>query len=83
MHVQLVDDAAGRTLASASTAEAGLRTQLAGTGNMAAAQVIGRVIAERAQAAGVQAVVFDRAGFPYHGKAKAVAEAAREAGLTI
>jgi len=83
MHVQLVDDAAGRTLACASTAETGLRAELAGTGNVAAAHAVGRLIAERARAAGVEAAVFDRAGFPYHGKVKAVAEAAREAGLRI
>ena len=73
-----------RVLASASTAEAEMRKQLGAAGkggNVAAAQVIGKRIAERAKAAGVEQVAFDRAGFAYHGRVKALAEAAREAGL--
>ena len=73
-----------KVLASASTAEAEMRKQLGavGTGaNVSAAQVIGKRIAERAKAAGVEQVAFDRAGFAYHGRVKALAEAAREAGL--
>ena len=78
--VQLVDDRAGHTLAAASTSEKGL----AGTGrgpNAAAAAVIGRTIAERARELGVSDVVFDRGGYLYHGRVRALAEAAREAGL--
>ena len=73
-----------KVLASASTAEAEMRKQLGAAGkgaNVAAAQVIGKRIAERAKAAGVEQVAFDRAGFAYHGRVKALAEAAREAGL--
>ena len=71
-------------LASASTAEAEVRTQLGAIGkggNVAAATLIGKRIAEKAKAAGVEKVAFDRAGFAYHGRVKALAEAAREAGL--
>ncbi len=70
-----------RVIASASTVEAEVRSELKGGGNVAAAQVIGRRIAERAKAAGVVKVAFDRSGFLYHGRVKALAEAAREAGL--
>ena len=71
-------------LASASTAEAGLRKELGASGkggNVAAAQAIGKRIAEKAKAAGVEKVAFDRSGFAYHGRVKALAEAAREGGL--
>ena len=73
-----------KVLASASTAEAEMRKQLGAAGkgaNVSAAQVIGKRIAERAKAAGVEQVAFDRAGFAYHGRVKALAEAARAAGL--
>jgi len=73
-----------RVLASASTAEKDLRTELGAAGkggNAAAASLVGRRIAEKAKAAGVDKVAFDRAGFAYHGRVKALAEAAREAGL--
>ena len=73
-----------RVLATASTAEAEVRTALGGSGkggNVAAAQLIGKRLAEKAKAAGVEKVAFDRSGFAYHGRVKAVAEAAREAGL--
>ena len=73
-----------KVLASASTAVAEMRKQLGAVGkgaNVSAAQVIGKRIAERAKAAGVEQVAFDRAGFAYHGRVKALAEAAREAGL--
>ncbi|MCB0995101.1 MAG: 50S ribosomal protein L18 [Acidimicrobiales bacterium] len=76
---QVIDDLAGRTLAAASTVEATLRD--GGTGNVAAATKIGQLIAERAKAAGVDKVVFDRGGFRYHGRVAAVADAARESGL--
>src|SRR5215210_1168305 len=76
---QVIDDATGRTLAAASTHEKDLRGGT--TGNKAAASSVGRLVAERAKAAGVSLVVFDRGGFLYHGRIAAVADAAREAGL--
>ncbi len=79
---QVIDDRSGRTLAAASTVEASLRSAGA-TGNKTAAAAVGRLVAERAKAAGVTSVVFDRGGFQYHGRVAAVAEAAREAGLEL
>jgi large subunit ribosomal protein L18 len=76
---QVIDDVAGRTLAAASTVEPDLRG--GATGNKDAAATVGRLVAERAAAAGVTKVVFDRGGFLYHGRVAAVADAAREAGL--
>ena len=76
---QVIDDATGRTLAAASTHEKELRS--GATGNKEAAAGVGRLVAERAKAAGVERVVFDRGGFLYHGRIAAVADAAREAGL--
>ncbi|HKW69652.1 MAG TPA: 50S ribosomal protein L18 [Candidatus Dormibacteraeota bacterium] len=76
LYAQLIDDASSRTVAAASTLE--LKTK--GNG-MAQAQEVGKAIAAKAQAAGVQSVVFDRGGFLYHGRIKALADAAREAGL--
>jgi len=78
---QVIDDVAGRTLAAASTVEADLRGDA--TGNREAATKVGRLVAERAQAAGIDKVVFDRGGFRYHGRVAAVADAAREAGLEL
>jgi large subunit ribosomal protein L18 len=80
---QVIDDRAGRTLASASTVEADLRGSLGHTGNKDAATTVGRLVAERAKAAGVTKVVFDRGGFLYHGRVAAVADAARAAGLEL
>jgi large subunit ribosomal protein L18 len=77
---QVIDDTSGRTLASAASVEADLK-QAGGTGNRGAAQAVGRLVAERAKAAGVSKVVFDRGGFLYHGRVAALADAAREAGL--
>jgi large subunit ribosomal protein L18 len=79
IYAQLIDDEQGRTLASASTTEKDLRGQTGG--NIEAAQRVGRTIAERAQAAGIRNVVFDRGGYLYHGRVKALTDAAREAGL--
>src|SRR5690606_20151082 len=76
---QVIDDDAGVTLAAASTTEAAERAS--GGGTVEAAARVGKLVAERAKAAGVTAVVFDRGGFAYHGRVAAVAEAAREAGL--
>ena len=78
---QVIDDRAGRTLAAASTHEADLRG--GATGNKEAAEKVGRLVAERAKAAGVTKVVFDRGGFLYHGRVAAVADAARAAGLEL
>ncbi len=76
---QLIDDVSGRTIASASTVEPTLRGDA--TGNIDAAKKVGALVAERARAAGITKVVFDRGGFLYHGRVAAVADAAREAGL--
>jgi large subunit ribosomal protein L18 len=84
IYASVVSGDGARVLATASTAEAELRKLLGGAGkggNAAAAQVVGKRIAERAKAAGVERVAFDRAGFAYHGRVKALADAAREAGL--
>jgi large subunit ribosomal protein L18 len=78
---QVIDDRSGRTLAAASTHEADLRSGT--TGNKAAAEQVGKLVAERAKAAGVSQVVFDRGGFLYHGRVAAVADAARAAGLEL
>ncbi|MGE3621103.1 MAG: 50S ribosomal protein L18 [Acidimicrobiia bacterium] len=76
---QVIDDLSGRTIAAASSTEADLRA--GATGNRESAATVGRLVAERAAAAGVTAVVFDRGGFLYHGRVAAVADAARAAGL--
>jgi len=81
IHAQVIDDAEGRTLASASSIDSEVRKQIKGGGNIAAAKIIGKVLAERAKAAGVDKVVFDRGGYQYHGRVRALADAAREAGL--
>ena len=79
IYAQVIDDSNGRTLAAASTGEPDLR---AGTQTKTEeARVVGRLVAERAKVAGVERVVFDRAGFRYHGRVKSLADAAREAGL--
>jgi large subunit ribosomal protein L18 len=79
IYAQVIDDASGRTLAAASSLEPDLRSTQ-GT-KIAEASVVGRIVAQRARAAGVERVVFDRAGFRYHGRVKSLADAAREAGL--
>lgn len=82
MYAQVIDDDTGTTIASASTLDPALRGQLnGGTGNVEAARQVGRLAAERAMEKGIRQVVFDRAGNRYHGRVKAVAEGAREAGL--
>jgi large subunit ribosomal protein L18 len=79
IYAQVIDDSTGRTIVAASTLEKDLRK---GTGTKSEeAAVVGRLVAERAKSAGVDKVVFDRAGFQYHGRVKSLAEAAREAGL--
>ena len=81
IYAQVIDDRAGKTLASASTADKDTKKSLKGGGNVAAAKVVGKAVADRAKAAGISKVVFDRGGYKYHGRVKALADAAREAGL--
>lgn len=83
IYAQIIDDAAGRTLASASTLEKAIREAGGSGANVEAASVIGKLIAERGVAAGVSTVVFDRGAYLYHGRVKALAEAAREGGLSF
>ncbi len=82
IYASVISEDSSKVLATASTAEKELRDALKGNGgNVAAAQLVGKRIAEKAKAAGVEKVAFDRAGFAYHGRVKALADAAREAGL--
>lgn len=81
IYAQVIDDTKGLTLASASTAEDELKSKVKIGGNVAAATAVGKLIAERAKKAGVTKVVFDRGSYIYHGRVKALAEAAREGGL--
>jgi large subunit ribosomal protein L18 len=83
IYVQLVDDAQGRTLCAASTADKDVADGLKYGGNKSAAETVGKVIAERALAAGVKEVAFDRRDYQYHGRVAALAEAARAAGLSF
>ncbi len=78
IYVQVIDDAAGATLVSASSVDKGVKTN---GGNLAAAKAIGKLVAERAKEKGIKQVVFDRGGYLYHGRVKALADAARAAGL--
>lgn len=78
IYAQVIDDAQGRTLVSASSVDKGAKTN---GGNVAAAKTIGKLVAERAKDKGITSVVFDRGGYQYHGRVKALAEAARAAGL--
>lgn len=81
--VQIIDDQTGTTLAAASTQEKALRESLKRGGNKDAAVAVGKLIAERAKEKGLSEVVFDRAGYKYHGRVQALAEAAREGGLSF
>lgn len=81
IYAQVIDDSAGVTLASASTIDREVRDQVDGLKKTEQARVVGQAVAERALAKGVKKVVFDRGGYKYHGRVKALAEAAREAGL--
>ena len=81
MYAQIIDDTVGNTLVSASTLQKEVKAELEKTNNVDAAAYLGTVIAKRAIEAGIKEVVFDRGGFIYHGKVKALADAAREAGL--
>jgi large subunit ribosomal protein L18 len=80
---QIIDDSQGRTLAAASSIDKALRKNMDKGSNVGAAALVGKMIAERALEAGVKDVVFDRGGYMYHGRVKALAEAAREAGLNF
>ena len=81
IYAQVTDAAGAKVIAAASTTQKAVREGLKNTGNVAAAKAVGRAIATRAKAAGVSKVAFDRSGFQFHGRVKALAEAAREAGL--
>lgn len=81
IYAQVISECGSRVLAAASTAEAAVKGDLGNGGTAKAAAVIGKLIAERAVAAGVESVAFDRAGYMYHGRVKALADAARESGL--
>jgi large subunit ribosomal protein L18 len=83
IYAQVIDDAAGKTMAAASTLDEDLKGSLDKGSNLDAAQAVGKLIAERALEAGVKEVVFDRGGYLYHGRVKALADAAREAGLNF
>lgn len=83
VYVQIIDDEAGRTLASASSTEPALREKISYGGNIAAAQAIGEAIAKRALEAGVKQAAFDRREYKYHGRVAALADAARDAGLDL
>ncbi|MDM9619778.1 50S ribosomal protein L18 [Rhizobium sp. AC44/96] len=83
IYVQVIDDVAGKTLASASTLDKDLRGSLKTGADTAAAALVGKLVAERASKAGVKEVVFDRGAFIYHGRIKALADAAREGGLSF
>lgn len=81
IYAQIIDESGDKVIASASTLDRELRKDIQATGNVGAAAAIGKAVAERAKAAGVSAVAFDRSGFKYHGRVKALADAARESGL--
>ncbi|MFL6797001.1 MAG: 50S ribosomal protein L18 [Xanthobacteraceae bacterium] len=83
IYAQVIDDGKGETLASASSLEKDVRSSLKSGADVGAAKVVGKLVAERAVAKGVKEVVFDRGGYLYHGRIKALADAARESGLTF
>ena len=81
LYAQVIDDTTGTTIVSAGSNDKEMRKQTKGGGNVAAAKLVGKTVAERAKQKGVSKVVFDRGGYRYHGRVKALADAAREAGL--
>jgi len=83
IYAQVIDDLSGQTLASASTIDSAVAAQLTGKNKVEAAKIVGQIVAERAKAAGISAVVFDRGGYQYHGRVAALAEGAREGGLNF
>jgi large subunit ribosomal protein L18 len=83
IYAQVIDDDAGHTLVAASTVDVKLRTELASLPKQEQAKAVGKMIAERAREKGIEQVVFDRGGYPYHGRVKALAEGSREGGLVF
>tara|TARA_Y100000590_G_scaffold361445_1_gene418110 strand:+ start:918 stop:1271 length:354 start_codon:yes stop_codon:yes gene_type:complete len=83
IYAQIITPEGGQVIASASTLSKNLKTELKNTGNIKAAAAVGKLVAERAKAEGIETVAFDRSGFNYHGRIKALADAAREAGLNF
>ena len=83
IYAQVIDDTTGNTLVSASTLDSALKDKIAFGGNIEAAKEVGKLVAEKALAAGITTVVFDRGGYGYHGRVKELADAAREAGLNF
>jgi len=83
IYAQVIDDAAGRTLVSASTVDKGIAEQVVGKKKQEQAAIVGKIVAQRALDAGIQEVVFDRGGYLYHGRIKALADGAREGGLKL
>ncbi|MEQ8353905.1 MAG: 50S ribosomal protein L18 [Kiloniellaceae bacterium] len=83
IYAQVIDDSEGRTVAAASSVDTALKTKLKNGADKAAAAEVGKLVAERAVAAGIKEVVFDRGGYLFHGRVKALADAAREGGLTF
>ena len=81
IRAQVIDDVTGKTIVAASSLDKEVRGIIKSGGNIAASKVVGKVVAERARAKGVEKVVFDRGGYQYHGRVQALADAAREAGL--
>ncbi len=81
IYAQIIDDTVGHTLVAASTIDRELRDQVAGKSKTEAARMVGELVAKRAQAQGIKKVIFDRGGYKFHGRVKALADAAREAGL--
>jgi large subunit ribosomal protein L18 len=83
IYAQVIDDVSGHTLASASTVDAEVVAQVAGKKKQEQASIVGKIVAQRALAAGIEEVVFDRGGYTYHGRIKALADGAREGGLKL
>ena len=83
IYAQIIDDSVGRTLAAASSLDGGVRANLKNGADRAAASAVGKLLAERAKAAGIERVVFDRGAYLFHGRVKALADAAREGGLNF
>jgi len=83
IYAQVIDDGAGSTLVSASTLDRALRGEMEGLSPQEQAKAVGKAVAERARAKGIEAVVFDRGGYPYHGQIKALADGSREGGLAF
>lgn len=81
IYAQVIDDTAGHTMVAASTIDSQIKDELAGKNKREQAETVGKLVAERAKAAGIDEVIFDRGGFLYHGRVKALAEAARKGGL--